>query len=233
MTGTATAFASPGIPVTVADDSSTDFYAKATSVANVDSSCSATAVNYVEDSTPPQVSVDSGPTGTTSDQTPTFTFSGSDSIGPVTFQCSIDTGAASFRTCSGPANSDTPASPLADGSYAFRVRGTDGVGNSAVATRPFSVQTPQQPTPVSPPETTITKGPKKTRKARPKFRFTSTEPGATFRCKLDKRQFAACSSPFTTPKLRPGKHKLQVVAVGVGGADPTPALRKLRVLPPS
>jgi hypothetical protein len=229
MTGTATAFASPGIPVTVADDSSTDFYAKATSVANVDSSCSATAVNYVEDSTPPQVSVDSGPTGTTSDQTPTFTFSGSDSIGPVTFRCSIDTGAANFRTCSGPGNGDTPENPLADGSYTFRVQATDGAGNSAVATQPFSVQTLQP----SPPETNITKGPKKTRKTRPKFKFTSNEPGATFQCKLDKSQFVGCSSPFKPPKLRPGKHKLQVRAIGSGGTDPTPAVRKFRVLPPS
>ena len=70
------------------------------------------------------VSVDSGPTGTTTDQTPTFTFSGSDAVGPVAFQCSIDTGTPSFRACSGPGDSDTPASPLADGSYTFRVQAT-------------------------------------------------------------------------------------------------------------
>jgi hypothetical protein len=42
----------------------------------------------------------------------------------------------------------------------------------------------------------------------------------------------ACASPFTTRKLRPGKHKLQVRAVGAGGVDQSPAVRKFRVLPP-
>jgi hypothetical protein len=232
VTGSATAFASPGIPVSVADNTSTDFYAKATSVANVPSDCSTTAATYVEDSIPPQVSVDSGPTGTITDQTPTFTFSGSDTVGPVTFQCSLDTGTASFRACSGPGDSDTPASPLPDGSYTFRVRASDAAGNSSVATRLFSVEVPTPPPAPSPPETTITKGPKKTRKARPKFKFTSTDPNATFQCKLDKGQFGACASPFKTPKLRAGKHKLQVRAMGAGGTDASPAVRKFRVLPP-
>jgi hypothetical protein len=222
-TGSATAFASPGIPVTVADNSETDFYAKATSVANVDSACSPAPVTYVEDSTPPTVSVDSGPTGTTSDQTPTFTFHGADAVGPVSFQCSIDSGAVSFGGCSGPGNSDKPSSPLSLGSFTFRVRATDGVGNASVATRSFTVK--------GPPETTITKGPKKTHKARPKFKFSSSDPGATFQCKLDKGQFEACASPFRTPKLRPGKHKLKVRAVDAGVIDATPAVRKFRVLP--
>jgi hypothetical protein len=180
------------------------------------------------DGTPPSVSIDSGPSAVITDQSPTFTFSGSDTAGPVSFQCSIDTGTPGFRACSGPGNSDTPASPLADGSYTFRVRVNDQAGNSSVATRSFSVQTPKPA-----PETTITKGPKKTRKARPKFKFSSTDPAATFQCRLDNGQFAACASPFRTPKLRPGKHKLKVRAVGAGGTDATPAVRKFRVLPPS
>ena len=235
MSGSATAFASPGVPVSVAEDSTTDFYAKATSVANVDSACSSTAAHYVEDSTRPTVSVNSGPTGTITDPSPTFTFSGSDSVGPVTFRCSIDPGTPSFRACSGPGNSDTPVSPLADDSYTFRVQATDGAGNSSVATRAFSVQVPNPPPPPAPgpPDTRITKGPKKTRKARSKFKFTSTDPAATFQCRVDKRKFAACTSPFTTPKLRPGRHRFQVRAVGAGGTDATLAVRKFRVLPPS
>jgi hypothetical protein len=232
MSGSATAFASPGIPASVDDDSSTDFYAQATSVANVSSACSPTPVTYVEDSTPPQVSVDSGPTGTSTDQTPTFTFSGSDAIGPVTFQCSIDSGTPSFRACSGPGDSDTQTSPLAAGSYTFRVQASDSASNTAVATRAFSVETPK-PSEPSAPETTITKGPKKTRKARPKFRFTSSDPSARFQCRLDKGSFSACASPLTTLKLRPGKHRLQVRAVGAGGTDATPAVRKFQILPPA
>jgi hypothetical protein len=50
--GTAAEFASPGIDVTVADDSTTTFHATATDV-NGTSVCSSTSVTYVEDSTDP------------------------------------------------------------------------------------------------------------------------------------------------------------------------------------
>ena len=62
-----------------------------------------------------------GPTGTTSDHRPTFTF---DAEAGATVQCSIDTGTASFGSCSG-ASSHQPAADLVDGSYTFRVRATD------------------------------------------------------------------------------------------------------------
>ena len=230
-TGSATTFASPGIPVTVPPNSSTTFWAKATDVSNNTSACSATSRTYVQDSIPPQVSVDSGPTGTTTNKTPTFTFSGTDAVGPITFKCSIDTGTASFSSCSGPSTSHTPSSPLADGSYIFRVQATDAAGNSAVATRSFAVQTPSTP-PAAAPDTTITKGPKKTRKRKPKFKFTASQAGSTFQCKLDRGAFTACSSPFVpSVKLLPGKHVLKVQAIGPTGiADGTPAVRKFKVL---
>lgn len=225
-TGSATAFASPGLPVTVNSNSTTTFWAQATDVANNPSACSATSKSYVEDSIPPAVSVDSGPNGTTAETTPTFAFSATDAVGPITFQCSIDTGTPSFGACSGPGNSDTPPSPLAGGAHTFRVEATDAAGNSAVATRSFTVQIPQ------PPDTAITKGPKKkTTKRRPKFKFTSTQGGSTFQCKVDKEQFASCASPFKPPKLSLGKHVLKVRAIGpTGVADPAPAVKKFKVI---
>jgi hypothetical protein len=230
-TGTATAFASPGIPVTVPANSSTTFFATATDVSNNTSPCSGTSTTYVEDSIPPQVSVDSGPTGTTQNKTPTFTFSATDAVGPITYKCSIDTGTPNFGACSGPGTSHTPTTPLGDGSYTFRVQATDGAGNSAVATRSFSVQTPSPPTPAAP-NTTITKGPKKTRKGKPKFQFTSDQAGSSFQCRLDRGAFVSCASPFVpASKLRPGKHVLKVQAIGPTGiADGTPAVKKFKVL---
>ncbi len=216
----------PGAPL--ADDSYR-FRVKGTDAAGNNATATRT---FVVDSTPPSVTIDSGPTGTIADASPTFTFSGTDAHGPVSFLCSIDSGTASFGQCSGPGNGDTPGGLLADGSYTFRARGRDAAGNSSVATRSFTVAVPKPPPTPTPPETRIKKGPKKTRKARPKFKFTSTDPNATFKCKLDKRKFVACRSPFRTPKLRPGKHKLKVRAIGVGGTDATPAVRKFRVLPP-
>ena len=52
-TGTAAAFASPGLTVAVANDSSTTFKATATDAAGNVSGCSSSSVTYVEDSTAP------------------------------------------------------------------------------------------------------------------------------------------------------------------------------------
>ena len=144
-TGSATDFASPGTSSDGRPQLHDRFWATATDVANNTSVCSPSSTTYVEDSVPPQVSVTSGPTGTTTDTTPTFAFNATDAVGPITFRCSIDTGTPSFRACSGPGNSDTPSSPLAAGAHTFRVEATDGAGNSAVATRSFTVQIPQPP----------------------------------------------------------------------------------------
>jgi beta-mannanase len=52
-TGSAAAFASPGLTVSVANNTTTTFYATATDAAGNTSSCSSTSVTYVEDSTAP------------------------------------------------------------------------------------------------------------------------------------------------------------------------------------
>src|SRR5439155_25347077 len=51
-TGTAASFASPGIAVSVADNSTTTFYATATDEGHA-SACSTSSITYAEDSTPP------------------------------------------------------------------------------------------------------------------------------------------------------------------------------------
>jgi hypothetical protein len=85
------------------------------------------------------------------------------------------------------------------------------------------------------PQTTITKGPKaklriRRAKVTVKFAFTSSEAGSTFRCKLDKGAFRACSSPKSY-KLKPGRHVFTVVATdAAGNVDSTPAKRKVRVI---
>jgi hypothetical protein len=228
-TDTAAAFASPGITVAVADNSTTTFYATATDVNT--SACSPTSVTYVEDSTPPAASIDSGPTGMTNDHTPTFTFS---SEPAAVFQCSVDTGTPGFGPCSGPGNSHTPSAALSDGTYTFRVRATDQVGNiGAAATRTFTIVTPTPPD-LSPPETIITKGPKKkTLKRRPGFAFAASEPGSSFQCQLDSGPFQRCTSPFKPQaKLKFGKHFFRVEAIDPGkNVDATPAVLKFKVIP--
>jgi CSLREA domain-containing protein len=84
----------------------------------------------------------------------------------------------------------------------------------------------------TPPDTKIVKGPpKKTHKTKVKFKFTSTEAGSTFQCKLDRKPFKACRSPKVYKKLKPGKHVFKVRAIDkAGNVDPTPAKRKFTVL---
>src|SRR5262249_7134583 len=97
----------------------------------------------VEDTTPPDTLIDTGPVADskTSDPTPTFTSHAPEPGSP--FECSLDTGPPSSGPCSGPEAAHTPASPLADGTYTFRVRATDAASNadSSPATRTFTVDT--------------------------------------------------------------------------------------------
>jgi hypothetical protein len=65
----------------------------------------------------------------------------------------------------------------------------------------------------------------------PTFRFASSEPNSTFRCRIDQKRFRRCRSPFTVKRLRPGVHTFRVKAVdSTGNADRTPAKYRFRIL---
>ena len=83
------------------------------------------------------------------------------------------------------------------------------------------------------PNTQMKKHPgKRTTKRKAKFTFASTQAGSSFECKLDKKPFGACTSPFTK-KVGLGAHKFQVRAVNAQGkADPSPAVFSWRVVRP-
>ncbi|MDX6626005.1 MAG: hypothetical protein QOE56_994 [Solirubrobacterales bacterium] len=86
-----------------------------------------------------------------------------------------------------------------------------------------------------PPGTRLLKGPPK-RASNPSARFVFAADEATsgFQCKLDTAPYKPCRSPRVYRHLEPGWHAIRVRAVGVGGAvDPTPALFRWLVLPPS
>ncbi len=85
------------------------------------------------------------------------------------------------------------------------------------------------------PDTSLSKRPRATVSTRKKkvkvtFKFASTVAGARFQCKLDKKPFAACSSPKSYRVAR-GRHSFSVRAVGAGGAtDTTPATFSFKVV---
>jgi hypothetical protein len=101
-----------------------------------------------------------------------------------------------------------------------------------VSTQPPGAQPPggAPPRDADPPETTIDKAPRKrTRKRKARFEFSSDEPGSTYECKLDRRAFAKCASPFKK-KVKRRKHNFQVRAVDrAGNPDPTPAVHAWKV----
>lgn len=77
------------------------------------------------------------------------------------------------------------------------------------------------------PDTILRSHPKarvKTRAAKAEVRFTfaSDPAGASFRCALDKRRFRPCRSPQSY-RVKPGRHRFRVEAVGAAGPDPTAA----------
>lgn len=82
------------------------------------------------------------------------------------------------------------------------------------------------------PETTITKKPKKRiSKRTAKVRFESSEPDASFECKLDRKAFEPCDSPRKLKRLKPRRHKFSVRAIDLAAnVDPTPAKARFRVL---
>jgi hypothetical protein len=176
----------------------------------------------VVDETPPETTIDSGPTGATNDFTPTFAFS---SEAGATFACRLD--AVAFAACSGPGATHTPPLTLGDGDHTFQVRATDVFANtdaSPASRAGFTVDT-------VPPETTITAGPKpRTNDRTPTFKFKS-QSGSSFECMLDGKPFAPCQSPKTYKHLGFGKHRLDVRAIDPAtNPDPTPAVRKFKIV---
>lgn len=85
-----------------------------------------------------------------------------------------------------------------------------------------------------PPVTQLKKHPpKRTTKRKAKFTFASNEAGSRFECKLDKKPFRACVSPYLK-KVGLGGHQFQVRAVDAEGRpDASPVAFRWTVLPSS
>jgi hypothetical protein len=98
--------------------------------------------------------------------------------------------------------------------------------------RPRPSDPPARPQPVVdlPPNTTITRNAVKPGKRRATFGFQSTDAGSTFRCKLDRHPFKACSSPKSYRNLAGGSHTFKVAAIDAAGhVDATPAVIRFSV----
>jgi hypothetical protein len=165
------------------------------------------------DTTAPETTIDSGPSGTTTSPSATFAFSASES--GSTFACSLD-GAPSA-----PCSSPVTFTGLPDGNRSFEVTATDPAGNadSSPAVRGWTIDT-------TPPETRIDAGPSgPTNSTTATFEF-SADGAATFACALDAGSFTACTSPWTYTGLAAGGHTFRVRGTdGAGNVDQSPATR--------
>ena len=201
--GSTATFASPGLAISVADNSTTTFYARATDAASNVSGCSSSAVTYIEDSVAPQTFIDSGPAGSGAPATPTFTFSSAEA--DATFECRLDSGA--FAPCTSPHATGV----LAAGAHTFEVRSRDRAGNQgAAATRQFTVSAAVIP---PPPDPTAPPGPSPPRGTPPPP--PATGPQARTGCV----GIVGTSYIGTTgPNVRTGTAKTDIM-FGLGGSD--------------
>ena len=155
----------------------------------------------------------------------------------VSYPASIPGGTlvAATQTSQGATSELVVATTLGDGGGGGSGGGSNGGGSGKgpdVVCKPkVKAQCPGG-SDLTPPQTKIVKGPKgKVATTTVKFKFSSSEKGSTFRCKLDRKPYRVCKSPKKYKNLKPGKHVFKVRAVDkAGNIDPSAAKRKFTIL---
>ena len=156
------------------------------------------------------------PPQTTTSTSATFTFEGSPAVctlkGP---NSQTDAGCTSPKEYSG----------LSPGEHKFEVRSLAGRDEYE-----WTIERPARPPDTAPPRATITSGPSGTvRSSEATFRFSSSESGSTFACRLDESAFVPCTSPRTYSRLSDGSHTFAVRATDAAGNTGDPAVRSWRI----
>jgi len=194
-----------------------------------------TVENAIPDTTPPETAIDSAPPDPSSSSTALFAYHSTEP--GSSFECKLDT--AVFAPC---ASGGIEYTGLAGGSHSFQVRAIDpsenvdptpaGYSFDVVLASPAAEPGPAPPAPspwaqsalAGAPDTRIVARPRRgTRDRTPTLRFRASVAGARFQCSVDRTRFRPCHSPYTSERLRPGRHRFRVRAVFRGKVDPTPA----------
>jgi hypothetical protein len=176
-------------------------------------------------SAPPTPTLSASPsTSPTNAATETFTFSSS---GATSYLCSLNN--ASFATCTSPKTYGSASSPLANGSYTFRVEASDKNGHlSSPASYAWVVDR------TAPPAPSITAQPANpTAATSASFSFSDSEAGVSFQCKLDASAYATCTSPTSYSGLVLGSHTFSVQAKDAAGNVSAAASYTWSVVPPT
>jgi hypothetical protein len=166
---------------------------------------------WTVDTTAPDTSITSGPTGIVNATTASFGFSSTET--GSTFECQLDLG--SWTSCPSPKG----YSALSEGSHTFAVRATDAAGNvdASPATRSWTVDT------TAPTVSLTATPPSVSGSTSASFTFSSTDSGASFLCSVDGGTFGPCTSPDALTGLAEGSHTFAVKAVDAAGNESAPA----------
>jgi hypothetical protein len=168
---------------------------------------------WLVDTTPPETTIVDKPASLSNETSPSFSFGSSE--GGSTFECRLD--GAGYFGC----NNALAFSGLAQGAHTLQAWATDAAGNRDGTPAEYSWMIDSVA-----PQTTIVKHPANpTTSTKATFKFSSSEAGATFQCRLDAAAFSPCTTPKTYTGLKRGKkHTFQVRASdAAGNADATPA----------
>jgi Ca2+-binding RTX toxin-like protein len=190
---------------------------------------------WTVDTVKPELSLTSRPPNPSGGASVTFAFAADEA---ATYECSL----AGPRPSGAAACASGIAFPgLPDGDYTFSVAPTDQAGNVgdpvAYSWRVDNSIDKPPPPPVdrTPPQTRIARGlPKQLRagrtgRRRVVLRFSSSEAGSRFVCRLDRGRAARCASPRAYT-IGIGAHVFRITATdAAGNSDPTPAVFRVRV----
>ena len=104
-------------------------------------------------------------------------------------------------------------------------------GYEASSSSIFSLSVFTAPVKSRHPNTVLKRKPqRRTARHRATMTFASDQPKSSFQCKLDRKAYRPCRSPFST-RVTVGWHIFRVRAVGSAGPDATPAMFRWKVLP--
>lgn len=171
-------------------------------------------------------------------------------VAPASGQVTIDTCQSSFDTILAVytgnavnaltpiANSDdacgvgSRVSLMASQGTTYRIAVDGFFENGAIDLRLAQQIAQVAPRDSTPPQSKIQKVIVDSQHGKATVKFGSSEPGSSFKCKLDHGSFKACHSPKTYRHLDAGKHKVKIEASdAAGNLDTSPAVKSFKIKP--
>lgn len=204
-------------------------YPVTASVADAPGNPASATQQLTVDTVLPIITLDGGPSMTTSDATATISGT-SDMPAETVVRVTVDSQTLRALVQPGGTWNVRPAA-LAAGDHVITATVIDLAANEGTDSQVLTVVRDEPPPKdTTAPGTTIVTGPhNRTTRKIATYRFTSSEAGSSFECKVDKRRFRPCISP-TTFKVHTGIHKFKVRATDpTGNVDPSPARDRFRV----